>query len=126
MNRRSSRGFSLIELLVVLAIVATLLSIVSARYVHQVDKAKEVALRENLALVRQSLDHFYADKDHYPESLEELVHGRYLRRLPQDPLTDRDDTWVLISQEESGKKRIIDIRSGASGIGMDGTAYSTW
>ncbi|AMN82719.1 type II secretion system protein G [Pseudomonas azotoformans] len=120
------KGFTLIELLVVLAIVATLLSIVAPRYVHQVDKAQDAALRENLVILRQALDHYYADKDHYPDSLQALVEERYLRKLPVDPWTRRNDSWETVTEEDSGISRVIDVLSGASGTAADGTDYRSW
>jgi general secretion pathway protein G len=126
MSRPSSGGFTLIELLVVLAIVALLLSIITPRYMEQGDKAREAVLRENLAGLRVSLDKYYADKGHYPEKLEELVTTRYLRRLPLDPMTNKDMTWVPVLVEEDGKKGIYDVKSGAGGTGRDGTAFNTW
>lgn len=121
------KGFTLIELLVVLAIVALLLSIITPRYLEQGDKAKEAVLRENLAGLRVALDKHYADKGHYPEKLEELVVARYLRRLPYDPMTNKDSSWVpVLIEAEDSKREIYDIRSGAAGVGRDGTAFNTW
>jgi type II secretion system protein G len=120
------KGFTLIELLVVLVIVATLLSIVAPRYVHQVDKAQDAALRENLVILRQALDHYYADKDHYPDSLQALVEERYLRKLPVDPWTRRNDSWETVTEDDYGISRVIDVLSGASGTAADGTDYRSW
>jgi general secretion pathway protein G len=124
MRRRS--GFTLVELLVVLAIVAMLLSLVAPRYMRQADRAKEAALRENLSALRTALDQYYGDKGHYPASLESLVQERYLRNVPVDPITQKNTTWQAIIREEADVPGIYDVKSGAEGQGMDKTAYSTW
>ena len=118
-------GFSLIELLVVLAAIALLLSIVAPRYVHHVDRAREAALRSNLAALRDAIDKFHADRDSYPEKLADLVDARYLRAVPVDPLTERDDTWRL-SPARGQSKGIGDVHSGATGAGIDGRPYADW
>lgn len=119
-------GFTLIELLVVLAIVALLLSIVAPRYIHQTDRAQDAALKENLSTVRHSIDQYYADKGEYPSSLQELVEKRYLRKVPTDTITQRDDTWQFVYTEENNKKQIVDVKSGALGKAKDGTEYASW
>ena len=119
----SQRGFTLVELLVVLAAVGLLLGIMAPRYVRQVDQAREVTLKHNLVGVRDSIDKFYADRGRYPASLEELVQANYLRALPLDPLTNRADTWQPVSDAQGGMR---DVRSGAQGQAKDGTAYATW
>jgi general secretion pathway protein G len=80
--RLRGQGFTLIELLVVLSIIALLLTLAVPRYFNSIDVAKEAVLRENLHLVRETIDKFYADKGRYPESLDELVSEKYLRSLP--------------------------------------------
>jgi general secretion pathway protein G len=120
------RGFTLIELLVVLAIVATLLSIVAPRYVHQTDRAKEAALKENLSVLRRALDEFYSDSGKYPEKLSVLTERRYLRALPLDPVTNRSDSWVPVPGTDDDDKTIVDVKSGAQGKALDGTEYSSW
>lgn len=120
------RGFTLVELLVVLAIVATLLSIVAPRYVHQVDRAKEATLKENLAVLRRALDEYYSDTGKYPEKLDELREHEYLRKLPLDPVTGRSDSWVPVLRPESEDKTIVDVKSGAKGKALDGTDYGSW
>ena len=119
-------GFTLIELLVELAIVALLLSIDAPRYIQQTDRAQDAALKENLSTVRHSIDQYYADKGEYPSSLQELVEKRYLRKVPTDTITHRDDTWQFIYTEEDSKKQIMDIKSGALGKAKDGTEYANW
>lgn len=122
-----SLGFTLIELLVVLAIVALLLSIITPRYLEQGDKAREAVLRENLAGLRVAIDNYYADKGHYPEKLDELVTARYLRKMPYDPMTNKDSSWIPVLMDgDDGSREIYDIRSGAVGVGRDGSAYKSW
>ncbi|ENW93019.1 type II secretion system protein [Acinetobacter dispersus] len=123
---KNRTGFTLIELLVVLAIVALLLSIVAPRYIQQTDRAQEAALKENLSTIRHSIDQYYADKGVYPSSLQVLVDQRYLRKLPTDSVTHRDDTWQFIYIDENDKKQLVDIKSGALGKAKDGTEYASW
>lgn len=126
MRRKPMSGFTLIELLVVLAIIATLLSIVAPRYIHQTDRAKEAALKENLSVMRRALDEFYSDTGNYPEKLSELTERHYLRALPLDPVTNRPDSWVPVAGTDEHDKHIVDVRSGAAGTALDGSTYSTW
>lgn len=120
------QGFTLIELLVVMAILATLLTIAVPRYLHHADQAREVALRQTLTATREAIDKFHGDTGRYPESLQQLVERRYLRRLPHDPLTQSDTTWVLVAPRGELPSGVFDVRSGAAGEGKDGTAYADW
>lgn len=121
-----NRGFTLIELLVVLAIVATLLSIVAPRYVHQADRAKEAALKENLSVLRRALDQYYSDTGSYPEKLSLLTERQYLRALPLDPVANRSDSWTPVPGTDEDDKTIVDVKSGAPGKALDGTEYNSW
>lgn len=121
-----SRGFTLIELLVVMAILGLLLALAAPRYFHSVDAAKEVALAENLRITRAAIDHFYADRRRYPESLDELVARRYLRALPVDPLADGAPVWALVAPPPDLEGRIADLRSRAPGVGRNGRPYAQW
>lgn len=123
---RTKQGFTLIELLVVLAIVALLLSIVAPRYLHKTEAAKETVLKEQLASLRTSIDHYYADHEVYPPTLETLVEKRYLRSLPIDPFTGRNDSWQVTLQTLGAETGVFDVHSSAPGNGRDGTAYATW
>lgn len=123
---KKHNGFTLIELLVVLTIVATLLSIVSPYFLHQTDKAKEAALKENLATLRVSIDRYYADNGHYPQKLPQLVEKRYLRQLPLDPMTNQRDTWFLVITHEEGDKGIYDVKSASKEVAIDGSRYDSW
>ncbi|WP_371826399.1 type II secretion system protein [Caballeronia sp. M1242] len=119
------RAFTLIELLVVLAIIATLLTVVVPRYFGQADKAKETVLHENLAAMRDSIDHFRADQGRYPQSLDELVQKHYLREIPLDPVSMSRATWT-VEQPADGTPGVYNVRSGAKGKAKDGTDYSAW
>jgi general secretion pathway protein G len=116
----------LIELLVVLAIMATLMSIVAPRYFRSVDKAKEAVLKTDLRLLRESIDKFRADHGHYPESLQQLAKARYIRDVPMDPMTDRSDSWVAIPPPPPAASGVYDVRSGASGVGSNHLPFSAW
>ena len=119
-------GFTLIELLVVLAIMATLMSIVAPRYLDSVDRAKEATLKTNLRMVRESIDKYRADTGQYPDTLGKLVDARYIRALPIDPITDREDTWTTVPHPNGITPGIYDIHSGAEGIGRDGKPFKHW
>lgn len=117
------RGFTLIELLVVLAALALLLGVAVPRYVEHVDRTREAVLRQNLATLRDAIDKFSADRGRLPRDLAELVQERYLKAVPLDPLTERNDTWAVMGP---GSGQIADVRSGAAGQARDGSAYAAW
>lgn len=121
---RPSKGFTLVELLVVLSIIALLLSLAAPRYFQHVDRSKEAVLRENLATLRDALDQYHADKGRWPDSLETLAQEHYLRAVPSDPITGRNDTWTTQPGEEG--RGVRDVRSGAEGVGADGKPYADW
>ena len=128
-NKRSSAadpGFTLIELIVVLAIIATLLTLALPRYFSSVEKSKEAVLKENLFQMRDAIGKYYADKGKYPESIEALAAEQYLRRVPLDPVTDSAATWVAVAPPDPLKSGVFDIRSGAQGRASDGTDYGQW
>ena len=112
MNKR--RGFTLVELMVVLTVIALLLSIVVPDYVGRVKRAEESVLQENLMLMRDALDKHYADAGKYPQSLEELVAKRYLRSIPKDPFT-QSASWTPVAPADPKKGGIFDIHSSAKG-----------
>lgn len=126
MNMNNRRGFTLIELLVVLAIIAILLTIAAPRYFSSIDKSKEAVLKQNLALLRDSLDKYYGDNGRYPDTLNDLVTKKYLRRLPQDPITESDSTWTIVAPADPQKGKVFDVHSGSPDRARDGTAYNQW
>jgi general secretion pathway protein G len=123
---KRNTGFTLVELLVVMAIIALLLSLVAPRYFGSVDRSKEAVLKENLFLVRDALQKFYGDKGKYPEALDDLVSEKYLRKIPVDPISESDQTWQTVAPEGDAKGNVFDLHSGAPGRALDGTAYSEW
>jgi general secretion pathway protein G len=116
-------GFTLIELLVVLAVLAVLAGLVAPRYLDRVDDARDAVLRHNLHGLRTAIDQFYRDKGRYPDALEDLVSERYLRAVPQDPITQRVDTWTTLAPQGM-TQGIFDVRSGAAGRAQDGRDYA--
>lgn len=120
------RGFTLIELLVVLSIVGLLVSIAAPRYFGSVDRAREAALRQDLAVMRDAIDKHFADTGRYPAALDELVAKRYLRRVPVDPITDSSESWVFVPPADRELGAVYDVSSGASGNARDGTPYASW
>ena len=119
-------GFTMIELLVAVTILALLVSIAAPRYFGNLDRAKEDVLREDLYVMRDAIDKFYADRGKYPDSLEELVTERYLRKVPVDPFTQSVRTWVLVPAEDKSAHGVQDVHSGAPNSGSDGTSLKDW
>ena len=118
-------GFTLVELLVVMAIIAILLTIAAPRYFNSVERSKEAVLRQDLNVMRDAIDKFHGDTGSYPRDLAELVEKRYLRAIPVDPLTESSETWVILPPSDSAEG-LYDVRSGAEEESKDGTSYATW
>ena len=119
-------GFTLVELMVTLAIIALLVSIIAPHYTGRILRSEEAVLRENLLLMRDALDKHYSDAGRYPDALPELVTKRYLRALPRDPFTRSADTWVVVPPADREKGAIYDVHSAAPGVGTDGKPYAHW
>ena len=119
-------GFTLIELMVVMAIVALLITLAVPRYFSGMAKSKEAALMQTLAVTRDSIDKFYGDTGKYPDNLGALVTGRYLRSLPVDPITESSMTWTTVPPDDPQKGVVYDIHSGAEGTGRNGKPYREW
>ena len=125
---RRGSGFTLIELIVVMAIVALLASIVAPRYFASLGKSRETALLQSLTTMRDAIDQYAADKGRYPDSLQELAAARYIREVPEDPLTGSRESWVELPPptEMQASGRVWDVRSGAAGRSADGRLYADW
>jgi general secretion pathway protein G len=132
---RHGKGFTLVELLVVMAILGILVAIAVPQLQQAPIRAKEAALREDLFTFRTCLDQFYADKGHYPETLQTLVTEKYIRKIPVDPFTRSADTWQVVMEEPDSSEAaspdqqpgIVDVKSGSKEVSrIDKTAYNTW
>ena len=128
-----TRGFTLVELLVVIAIIGILVAIAVPQLQKAPIRAKEVTLREDLFTFRSCLDQYYADKGHYPDTLQTLVTDKYIRKIPIDPFTKSADTWQVVMEEPDSSETasleppgIIDVKSGAKQASLDGSPYNTW
>ncbi len=127
-QRPRGGGFTLIELIVVMAVIALLVSIAAPRYMHSIERARETTLRSSLAVMREAIDRYAADRGRYPDTLQELVDTRYLRMLPEDPMTGRRDAWVLLAPPPGAmlQGQVADVRTGAAGRARDGGLYAEW
>lgn len=125
MGRRDA-GFTLVELLVVLAAMGLLLGLVMPRYAEHVSRSREVVLKHNLVGLREAIDKFRGDRGRYPASLDELVTLRYLRELPVDPITERADGWLITPPPEGQAGSVFDVHSAAHGVSRSGEAYASW
>ena len=128
MNRtHTHKGYSLVELMIVVAIIGILVALAVPSFQQSAVKAREAALKQNLQTMRTVLDQHYADKGVYPPSLKTLVEAGYLREVPMDPFTGSADAWVIEfeenPEEESG---IFDVHSGSDAVSRNGTPYNEW
>lgn len=122
-----SAAFTLIELIIVLAILSLLLTIAVPRYFTHVERTKEATLKQDLNVMRDAIDKFHGDKGRYPDSLEELVTQRYIRSIPLDPITDAASTWKVVAPPDADAKgAVYDVKSGAEGNALDGKPYAEW
>jgi general secretion pathway protein G len=124
--KRILRGFTLVELMVVMAIIALLLALALPRYFNHLERSRETILKQDLVTMRDAIDKYHGDRGRYPDSLDELVKARYLRALPVDPITERSDSWQIVPPSEEEAGAVYDIRSGAPGTARDGSAYADW
>ena len=130
---RRRDGFTLIEMIIVFTLIGILVGLALPQYQSALKKARENVLKETLFTLRKLIDQYYADKGKYPLSLQSLVDDKYLRKIPEDPVNRKTDTWVEVREElapdevdQIRELGITDVRSGAEGNGLDGTPYNTW
>jgi general secretion pathway protein G len=129
--RASQSGFTLIELLVVISMIAILAAMGMVQYRNSIRRAEETTLKHDLFHMRDAIDQYYADKGKYPASLDALVSDGYMRKIPEDPISRSASTWQTIPAEPdpsnpSADTGIYDVKSGAQGTSLDGSAYSDW
>ena len=127
----SSRGFSSVELLIVVVLVVMLGSVHLAPDFHSHVRAREAVLKEDLFRMRDAIGQYYSDKKRYPRSLQDLVTNGYLREIPEDPITDSGETWrIVLAESDPGNSAagggVSDVKSGAPGSNLDGSKYSEW
>jgi general secretion pathway protein G len=119
-------GFTLLELLVVMAIIATLLTIAVPRYFRSLQRSREAVLMQDLTTLRESIDKFYGDTGKYPQTLAALVEKHYLRSIPVDPIARTADKWIVVNSDDPEDNGVKDVRSGAEGMGENGVPYAAW
>lgn len=117
-----ARGFTLVELMVVLVLIVILASLAAPLVTSSIQRGREAVLKEDLLVMRKAIDDYYADTGNYPEDIKQLMEKRYLRKIPVDPLTERSDTWREV-RDDAG---IVDIKSGADGKSANDESYSEW
>src|SRR5262245_21614240 len=128
---RSARGFTMIELLIVISLLMILATMGMAQYRNSVVRTREAVLKEDLFQMRDLIDQYYADKGKYPSALDALVTDGYLRQIPKDPFTDSAETWQAVPAEmdpanPTADPGVYDVKSGSDATALDGTKYADW
>lgn len=126
-------GFTLVEALIVMAVLGILAAIIVPNHIYSVKRAKEAVLKENLFQIRDAINKYYYDKKKYPTSLDDLTANRYLSKIPFDPIT-QSTTWKLIyfepqtmeDYDPESTEGIVDVKSGSTETSLDGSKYSEW
>jgi general secretion pathway protein G len=129
--RSGSRGFTIIELMIVMAVISILVSIAVPMYQRSILRSKEAVLKGNLTSMRTVIDEYTYDKGKAPQSLQDLVQAGYLRAVPVDPITNSAETWKIIMEDATSSVNqtepgIFDVRSGSDKTSLEGTPYAEW
>ena len=125
-SKTSEQGFTLIEMMIVVAIISILATMAMPGFQRQLVRAKETSLRRSLFIMRDTIDQHYADHGRYPAALQDLADKKYIRQLPMDPFTGRNDTWVTIPPEGFAEGNVYDVHSGSPLISLEGVPYNEW
>ena len=130
-SRRRQRGFTLVELMVVISIILILISTALPLYQSSIVRARESVLRQNLFTLRSVIDQYSMDKEKAPQSLQDLVDAGYLKQIPIDPITNSRDTWQTVQEDvlvsvDQDQPGITDVHSGSEAVGTNGVAYNQW
>ena len=130
-SKAGVRGFTMIEMLIVMTLIIILASVGMAQYKNSTTRAEEAVLKENLFRMRDAIDQYYADKTKYPSGLDDLVSEGYIREVPVDPMTKTKDSWQTTPAEPDANNPassvgIFDVKSGSDRTALDGTKYSEW
>jgi len=130
-TRYDDRGFTLVELMIVMLIISVLAAVAIPSFVAAIRNAKEAALKEDLHVMRDAIDSYTMDKNKAPQSLDDLVQNGYLKSIPVDPMTHSTDTWQTTSDEtyadlDQTEPGITDVHSGSEEVGTNGQPYSSW
>lgn len=130
-TRNGRAGFSIIELMIVLTVITILVSVAVPFYQKSIIRSKEAVLRSNLFTMRNMIDDYTFDKQKAPQSLQDLVSEGYLRAVPVDPMTGRDDSWKLVMEDavssvNQTEPGLFDVKSGSDKVSLDGTPYAEW
>ncbi len=126
MKTRNQKGFTLIEMMIVLAIMSILATIATPNMQRYIVRAREASLRETLFVFRDVIDQHYSDQGKYPGSLQELVKMKYIRSIPIDPITGSSSTWIVTPPEGEEKGGVYDVHSGSDRVSLDGEPYNEW
>jgi len=131
LRHRKQRGFTLIEMIIVISIIFILTGIAAPIYSAHLQRAREAVLKEDLYTMRNAIDQYTMDKNKAPQTLDDLVTAGYMARIPPDPMTRATDTWQAVQEDvflnpEQTDPGISDVHSGSSQVASDGTAYNTW
>jgi general secretion pathway protein G len=129
--RGLERGFTMIELLIVVSLIVILTTMGMTQYRHSVIYAREGVLKEDLFRLRDAIDQYYADKGTYPSTLDALISEGYVRRLPDDPFTRSNSSWQTVPAEPdpnnpTAEAGVYDVKSGSEETALDGTKYAEW